>query len=454
MLKTTFDQDGWERGGEYQSQRKEHLSQRKEEKGLRHRKKLSLATDDLAEILYLLQVKPERDFDTGMIDPKKITTSSQNRQNLSNIRNNNLPNIAKDLSIALFQAFGQWPRGETGSVMLWRKLFEDGCEILRDEILHFEKSNLGPSRQSDPKTLQLRKLCNRIILNTIEKKMLFQKAWVMEDCHALKPRYLQALNKLLDSTTTGKTFPLGRLGCNIILLERKEKKTRNLKFLNEVSPKVLGSEYQHKQQADLLPVATIPGMVLLNSKQNLMARTCSLAYPGDKLGERVFGGGWVCVDRTERSSRGPIRVARYLGNPNENHDNLHYTHMRDTKNIGGNIRQLEAKFSEKNCCGYVVEKNGEMFDLKIFDNPNDFKALSRHFAEFLFGTFSLPPKGQDIEINSEKILKITTPQVKEIWGIKLENHGLSSFNKQGDVKSIDCLRLKGKKQPEYMGIKI
>jgi len=433
MLKTTFDQDGWEK-------RSQQQPKRIEEKGLNHRKRPSLAADDLAEILYLLQVKPEF-FAATQLDPL-----NQNRQNFWDITHNKPLNIAKDLSVTLFQAFGFLSTGRFESKILWRKLFENGCEKLQDEILDFERSNLS-SPPFDSKTLQLRKLCDRIILNIIEKKILFRNARLIKNKKTSTPRYLQALNKLLDSTATGKTFPLLKSGWNIILLERKRMhNTRTLSFLNEIPQVDLEQFLIGGRNITSFPIATIKGMVVLNRNQNKIITNSSLVYPGQSGRGKLNR---VCVDAHETNSCRPLQIAPYIAKK-VSHE-LHGRHMSLIRGRKSQINKVSKEFSGKNCCGYVVEKNGKMFDLRIFENPHDFNPLARHFAEFLFGTFLytdiLSPAGRDIEINSQKINLPKASKI-EIEGVKIEDHGLSDF----PIHDIDCLWLERRSKPSYMAI--
>jgi len=428
MLKTTFDQDGWEK-------RSQQQPKRKEAKGLNHRKKPSLAADDLAEILYLLQVKPE--FAATQLDPL-----NQNRQNLWDITHNKPLNIAKNLSVTLFQAFGLLSTGRFESKMLWCKLFEDGCEKLQGEILDFERSNLS-SPPFDSKTLQLRKLCDRIVLNIIEKKILFRNARLIKNKKTSNPRYLQALNKILDSTAIGKTFPLLKSGWNIILLERKRiQNTRTLSFLNELSQVDL-KQFIGGRNTNHHHIATIKGMVVLNQNQNKIITNSSLVYSG-QLGRGKLNR--VCVDAHETNSCRPLQIAPYIAKK-VSHE-LHGQHTSLIRGWKSQINKVSKEFSGKNCCGYVIEKNGKMFDLRIFENPHDFNPLARHFAEFLFGTFlSTAPTGRDIEINSQKI-NLPSPTNCWIEGVKIEDHGLSDF----PIHDIDCLWLENRSKPSYMAI--
>ena len=460
MLKTTFDfDDSTERG--YTSTNNEHDAMYQKEDTDRHLRMLQIRAgvvsalekenelkfDDLSEILYKLLTKPAR----GYLEASNC---------VNHLRNKDRIQIAEDISFIIIRLFDKsgldWGRRSgSDSLMLPMKILRDGIEFLERDIQGYLNKCTTRCEEN---------LCQEILWNLHEKTKL-ARGRMSTRCSNAKYRSmissntaygLEDLNKLLASATVGNPFLLDQ-GLRLIPLRRKAKK-RSFIFLNELSAKYLNLLYSGRSATNRLntPVAILPGTVILNKDQNLMV-DCSLFWkPNERIQEMIDN--FRCVDVNEQSSNGRTRVAPYLGEPHCKYHNLHRAHLNQTHSKHGQIDRLTKKLSEKNCCGYMLAKKRNIVGLELFDNPNDFKAVSKHFAEYLYGTFRITsPNKQDFMISNQKNLRIL-PASKTIdetgkWGF-LKNHNLGIVLGNGIVaKSMHKLTLEGEDKPTYMSLK-
>ena len=398
-------------------------------------KKPDLPVDDLTEILFELQ-STARDFDAG--SDRRILAAS-----LSSIKKGDYVEVAKILNILIRMAISSGPYFLGKRSMYLDVFIKDSCKILQERASEWLRFFKDCPQGSQKKKTQLRKICDSINRNLEEKRRIYDTSSVFFQSNMEKSTirsgktHLKALNNLLASTMIGSPFEVN--GVKIFPLEREGEK-RSVLFLNE-----LDSLRWNKHQDCSLPVVAIPGTVILKRPQNKMVtRHRFLTYSTPLRGINYSQ---MCVDPLESNSRfSKPQVAPYIGSHRYTGSELHGAHTDNRK--PETVARVEKILSEKKCCGFVMQSESGVIGLEICSNPNDFKALSGPYAEFLCGPYNFHEmEGEDINFSIGKknlVIPWEKPSGADCAAMRKRDNFLQQLKEEHGLQSLPEIFSNGK----------